>query len=1074
MPTAIYDIFRYIKLYSPDGTTLEQTLEADNTQDSLSIRRGDGISWNVPTVSPGATITVTVGFDTGGGVAMGAYYLDGVEQKALTLQKGQVYTFDQTDATNSSYGGYLSPMVFSNTADGAVSGAISGEEYETGVTYLLDDVAVTKANYKLGFTGATTRKIRLELNDSAPTTFYYGSHDNVGQGGTITTTAGNDIMMIDVDYSLDVPPGTTKIELTDVNAETTHVELSAAGGIQLTRKSGSEIEIGSFAVAEIDTLHTVSKRNAITTNQLYIQDIEVGNITSSTTEDGFVSPTSEFLGNGTVGNALRLAVDQKEITSNTVTKTFTFNSKPSKGVLQYTVGYQLDSGTSATAVSASIQRFNGVTWTTLDTVSGVAGVPYEFSNLYNEADNSGGQYRAVFTISGNTGTITLELQAYYEIIEITDNPVLRTESGTGTVRTRDLAPLGVNDIGRGSEPYDNVYANTFHGHLQGTFDGDITGSVYSDDSTVLIDGTDGKIKSPTVSGNIVVENGHIDLDDSYKLKLGTHNDLEIYHDGNHNWIDGGQGNTSANTYIRLAPGAATRLIVDNGTNTAIEIVPDALISLNYAGFQKFVTQGDGTKTNGTHTASVRMVAPEFVGDVYGSVFGPDSTTVVDNNGTVLAEVNNSQVTTANAEIANFTDTVGTITGGNITGFKMMSDAYGTNGTSKLVDATANQIVGEVNADTNRTGALTIASDTSITMSGTGVIKFNNGVGVDANGKLANVANAAQPFTIASPVTLERELRSSPGIQEKMLYTNVSTGIYEIDTTDTQNVYWNAPSGALVANFTGLETSTQRVRRVRIHIVQGGTAYIPTIEVNGVTQTPTDLGAVSSAINSLNIYEYTFYRTHTNTWEIYRQQVDGSLSLVDTQINGDLAFYSDDGATLAGTITNNNNRLEFNNEDGTRMFYFDDTQNWISVDRPISVSTSHYVSTTKIQQGAGAAGDITIEPGATSGEVIISGPLTAAGAFTGSRQTISGPGAINLTTLYTEITTTGADTFTLANGAIGQMKIIVMVVDGGNATITPTTFANGTSITMDAVNDSVTMIYGANGWQIIAAQAIDII
>ena len=404
----------------------------------------------------------------------------------------------------------------------------------------------------------------------------------------------------------------------------------------------------------------------------------------------------------------------------------------------------------------------------------------------------------------------------------------------------------------------------------------------------------------------------------------------------------------------------------------------------------------------------------------------------------------------------------------------MSDAYGTNGTSKLVDATANQIVGEVNANINKTGALTIASDTSITMSGTGVIKFNNGVGVDANGKLANVANAAQPFTIASPVTLERELRSSPGIQEKMLYTNVSTGTYEIDTTDTQNVYWNAPSGALVANFTGLETSTQRVRRVRIHIVQGGTAYIPTIEVNGVTQTPTDLGAVSSAINSLNIYEYTFYRTHLNTWEIYRQQVDGSLSLVDTQINGDLAFYSDDGATLAGTITNNNNRLEFNNEDGTRMFYFDDTQNYIAVDRPISVSTSHYVSTTKIQQGAGAAGDITIEPGATSGEVIIQGPLTAAGAFTGSRQTISGPGAINLTTLYTEITTTGADTFTLANGAIGQMKIIVMVVDGGNATITPTTFANGTSITMDAVNDSVTMIYGANGWQVIAAQAIDII
>ena len=1059
MPTAIYDIFRYIKLYSPDGTTLEQTLEADNTQDSLSIRRGDGISWNVPTVSPGATITVTVGFDTGGGVAMGAYYLDGVEQKALTLQKGQVYTFDQTDATNSSYGGYLSPMVFSNTADGAVSGAISGEEYETGVTYLLDDVAVTKANYKLGFTGATTRKIRLELNDSAPTTFYYGSHDNVGQGGTITTTAGNDIMMIDVDYNLDVPPGTTKIELTDVNAATTHVELSAAGGIQLTRKNGSEIEIGSFAVAEIDTLHTVTKRNAITTNQLYIQDIEVGNITSSTTEDGFVSPTSEFLGTGTVGDALRLAIDQREITSNTVTKTFTFNSKPSKGVLQYTVGYQLDSGTSATAVSASIQRFNGVTWTTLDTVSGVAGVPYEFSNLYNEADNSGGQYRAVFTISGNTGTITLELQAYYEIIEITDNPVLRTESGTGTVRTRDLAPLGVNDIGRGSEPYDNVYANTFHGHLQGTFDGEITGSVFADDSTQLVDAVNGYL-----TADINVGNTPFTVTSSQFNTATTTSGINL--------------NSTGTINVNATTGGFLNLIAENGTiNIIAEGGNDIFIGTKADGTNTVYIDGNtGIDARSPFINNPIFAREGFVGDLKGSVFAiDDSSTVIDGNtGTVLGEVNNSQVTTANAEIGTFTDTVGTITAGNITGFKMMSDAYGTNGTSKLVDATANQIVGEVNANINKTGALTIASDTSITMSGTGVIKFNNGVGVDANGKLANVANAAQPFTIASPVTLERELRSSPGIQEKMLYTNVSTGTYEIDTTDTQNVYWNAPSGALVANFTGLETSTQRVRRVRIHIVQGGTAYIPTIEVNGVTQTPTDLGAVSSAINSLNIYEYTFYRTHTNTWEIYRQQVDGSLSLVDTQINGDLAFYSDDGATLAGTITNNNNRLEFNNEDGTRMFYFDDTQNWISVDRPISVSTSHYVSTTKIQQGAGAAGDITIEPGATSGEVIIQGPLTAAGAFTGSRQTISGPGAINLTTLYTEITTTGADTFTLANGAIGQMKIIVMVVDGGNATITPTTFANGTSITMDAVNDSVTMIYGANGWQVIAAQAIDII
>ena len=84
-------------------------------------------------------------------------------------------------------------------------------------------------------------------------------------------------------------------------------------------------------------------------------------------------------------------------------------------------------------------------------------------------------------------------------------------------------------------------------------------------------------------------------------------------------------------------------------------------------------------------------------------------------------------------------------------------------------------------------------------------------------------------------------------------------------------------------------------------------------------------------------------------------------------------------------------------------------------------------------------------------------------------TISGPGAIDLDTTITEITTTGADAFTLANGVLGQIKIIVMTVDGGDATITPTTFSNGTSITLDDVNDNITMIYGANGWVVTALQ-----
>ena len=43
--TAVYDFFRFIKLYSTDGTTLEHTIEADAVTDTLSISRGAGVAW---------------------------------------------------------------------------------------------------------------------------------------------------------------------------------------------------------------------------------------------------------------------------------------------------------------------------------------------------------------------------------------------------------------------------------------------------------------------------------------------------------------------------------------------------------------------------------------------------------------------------------------------------------------------------------------------------------------------------------------------------------------------------------------------------------------------------------------------------------------------------------------------------------------------------------------------------------------------------------------------------------------------------------------------------------------------
>ena len=99
--------------------------------------------------------------------------------------------------------------------------------------------------------------------------------------------------------------------------------------------------------------------------------------------------------------------------------------------------------------------------------------------------------------------------------------------------------------------------------------------------------------------------------------------------------------------------------------------------------------------------------------------------------------------------------------------------------------------------------------------------------------------------------------------------------------------------------------------------------------------------------------------------------------------------------------------------------------------------------------------------------------TLTGLF-GSVQSLSGAGAVDLVNTVTEITSTGADALTLANGTVGQVKVITMIVDGGDATLTPTTFAGGSTITFNDAGDSVILVYNTTvGWVAVANQGATI-
>ena len=87
----------------------------------------------------------------------------------------------------------------------------------------------------------------------------------------------------------------------------------------------------------------------------------------------------------------------------------------------------------------------------------------------------------------------------------------------------------------------------------------------------------------------------------------------------------------------------------------------------------------------------------------------------------------------------------------------------------------------------------------------------------------------------------------------------------------------------------------------------------------------------------------------------------------------------------------------------------------------------------------------------------------------SVQNITGPGAISTTTGVTFITTTGTDSYSLANGIEGQVKVIIMKARVGNALITPDNLVGYTSVRFTGVNNNVHLLYGSTGWNIIALQ-----
>jgi len=109
--------------------------------------------------------------------------------------------------------------------------------------------------------------------------------------------------------------------------------------------------------------------------------------------------------------------------------------------------------------------------------------------------------------------------------------------------------------------------------------------------------------------------------------------------------------------------------------------------------------------------------------------------------------------------------------------------------------------------------------------------------------------------------------------------------------------------------------------------------------------------------------------------------------------------------------------------------------------------------------------VTPNIGAATATSVTTGPVF------GTIQALSGPGAVNLTTLTTSYTSTATgEALTLADGSAGQIKNIVYVAQTAGADtgiLTPANFGNGTTITFNNVGDSAQIQFIGTQWWVVS-------
>ena len=501
------------------------------------------------------------------------YFIDGVQAPVLKLARGKTYTFNLADSSNSGH-----PLAFRDGSDNA---------YTTGVT----------TSGTAGSSGAT---VVIVVAANAPNTlkYYCTSHGN---------SMGNTINVVDDNV------GAVAGALTNIG--------NVAGALTNVNNVGGSIANVNTVASNLSSVNNFANQYRIGANNP-TTSLDVGDLFYNTTSQSLkvytgsawvdgVTQTGNFaLKTGNTFTGSNVHNDNVKSIFGTGSDLEIYHNGSDSiiddvgtGTLKLQLGgatkLEIQSGgigvTGNIAVSGNVDgRDVAADGTKLDGIESNA-----------TADQTGAQIKSLYEAESDTNAFTDALLTKLNGIaasatNVTNNNQLTNGAGyiTATLTNEQVQDIVGNMVSGNTESGITVtYQDS-----DGTLDFSVTSQTDNNFTTTLknkLDGIEASATADQTASEIValvadqtIAPSTIDMEDSEKIKLGTGDDLEIYHDGSHSYIhDAGTGNLKIRS-------SRVDILNSAGDEDMIVAVENGQVELHYDNSKKLETQSAGINVTG--------------------------------------------------------------------------------------------------------------------------------------------------------------------------------------------------------------------------------------------------------------------------------------------------------------------------------------------------------------------------------------------------------------------------------------------------------------------------------------------